>query len=814
MRIQKHDYLIIALAVPLLFMACADNDVYDPSKVRPVAPVENPLGDDFVAPDGFDWSMIATVNLNVEIKDEFNGQYNYLIEVFTTDPLFDEVAIPIAAGYAKKGENYITEISIPKTVKRLFIRQTTPNQYKEVYEYAVPENGGSLKCKLYYTEETTRANTRADNAPGTSGWNVIKDPGYKEENVSVPANAKAIKSLDYNGLWISKGVYVIKEGTTYMGSFSTDGLSTLYVAGTWSPKNLNMQNVDIIVLKGGKITSSVAFLVADNSSLTIQSGAEVEFNKFSTATGIVVKNFGKFNAKKVDNFNTGATLYNGENASFIAESSIKLTDTQVFNHGRIEVTGENGIFEPSQNGGSIANYAQAVIKVSTLQNFGLIVNSGTIDTDNCTNRSGGSLYNNCLLIARNNFQYTKVELDHGSIIGSQDGNQNEWLPVNEFKIGQPTAITMKNGSIIKANTFWIDNSINNITGTGDKSMIKVAELKVTNQGATNITGNLVLEGWSNVPGWIKIDSNIPRTGYDESKYTIENCAGIVNEGNSGDPEPENPPKPDTGDNTIYTYAFEDQWPAYGDFDMNDVVVTIDKINTTNSGKQVSIQGRVHAVGANRKTGIGIQFLGINASGVTLSGKVQSGTPVFESGQDHPVVILCTNAHKYCNPNIADGDYTFYCTAPAVGSQYNTGDGANFEIKMVFPTAEEAVKAVNTKDIDVFIITQNAHETIGRTEVHMAGYAPTNLGSMALFGMGNDASTYNKMLGKAKKDYYTSTEGMAWGFCIPATEVWKWPKEYSKITDVYSGFRTWVLGGGKTEDLDWISHHNDDIFVKP
>ena len=53
---------------PLFLAACADKDVYNPDKVRPVAPVENPLGEDFVAPDGFDWSMITTVKLNVEVK--------------------------------------------------------------------------------------------------------------------------------------------------------------------------------------------------------------------------------------------------------------------------------------------------------------------------------------------------------------------------------------------------------------------------------------------------------------------------------------------------------------------------------------------------------------------------------------------------------------------------------------------------------------------------------------------------------------------------------------------------------------------------
>ena len=103
MRIRKHDCLIITLAAPLFLAACADKDVYNPDKVRPIAPVENPLGKDFVAPDGFDWSMITTVKLNIEVKDEFNGQYNYLIEVFTSNPLSDKTATPLAAGYAKSG---------------------------------------------------------------------------------------------------------------------------------------------------------------------------------------------------------------------------------------------------------------------------------------------------------------------------------------------------------------------------------------------------------------------------------------------------------------------------------------------------------------------------------------------------------------------------------------------------------------------------------------------------------------------------------------------------------------------------------------
>ena len=244
--------------------------------------------------------------------------------------------------------------------------------------------------------------------------------------------------------------------------------------------------------------------------------------------------------------------------------------------------------------------------------------------------------------------------------------------------------------------------------------------------------------------------------------------------------------------------------------MNDIVITIDRMNITDS-KKLTIQGNVRAVGANRKTGAGIQFLNVSSSGVTLSGKVQNGAPAFESGQDHPVVILCTNAHKYCNPSIADDDFTFYSTDPTSGN--NSGDGAAFEIAMTFPTAEAATEAMNIDNLDVFIISKEAQGNIKRTEIHLPNYAPTQLATTALFGMGNDASARNSMLNVDQKDYYISTEGLAWGICIPSTKVWEWPKEWKMITDVYPDFKGWVTSGGAS-NTDWISNHNNDIYVKP
>ena len=93
---------VMATVVSTMFLASCADDVYDPSKEPQATPAENPLGEGFNAPDGFNWSMINTVNLNVEVKDAFNGKYQYAIEVFASNPLADKTATPIAAGLAKQ----------------------------------------------------------------------------------------------------------------------------------------------------------------------------------------------------------------------------------------------------------------------------------------------------------------------------------------------------------------------------------------------------------------------------------------------------------------------------------------------------------------------------------------------------------------------------------------------------------------------------------------------------------------------------------------------------------------------------------------
>lgn len=521
------------------------------------------------------------------------------------------------------------------------------------------------------------------------------------------------------------------------------------------------------------------------------------------------------------------------NKGQLSSLNLEFTTSTFSNYGAILVDEQTGVIKTNNtsNGSFIVNHDKGIIKGYHLSGGVSVYNDSYGEFTIFENSSVDMLYNSCALIVKEKFNWGNVTLDNGSITGEKPENLNtsgsnadQWKPVPVVMSNDsPIQYILKNGSVIKATLLHINRTPSNFRGEGNNpSLLQVGGVRISQGGDTNLK-DLVIEmpenaftydpPYNGVNNARWLTSGCSTTGWGGSKNTFSTCGGYYYSGNEGDPDPEDPEKPDVEDKTVYTYAFEDQWPAYGDFDMNDIVVSIDKMTATNDNKKLSIKGHIRAVGSSRKTGVGIQFLNVSSSGVTLAGKVQNGTPVFESGQNNPVVIISINAHKHCNPNIADDDFSFYNTIPSAGSQYN-GNGAEFEIIMTFPTAEEATKAMNVKNLDVFIISKEAQGNIGRTEVHMANYAPTNLGTTALFGMSNDASANNTMLNVSKKGYYISTEGLAWGICIPNTEVWKWPKEYMMITGVYPGFKNWVINGGQTEDLDWISNHTNDIFVNP
>lgn len=113
---------IIAIAMAGTVSSCVDSgkDLYDPSYETP-----NPMGDGFAAPDGFDWSMMTSKNVSVEVKDEEGGLYAYLVEIYADDPLANESASALTTMTANKA---ITSKLQPPSVYYQLKRGFTSNK--------------------------------------------------------------------------------------------------------------------------------------------------------------------------------------------------------------------------------------------------------------------------------------------------------------------------------------------------------------------------------------------------------------------------------------------------------------------------------------------------------------------------------------------------------------------------------------------------------------------------------------------------------------------------------------------------------------
>ena len=859
----------MAAVVSTMFLASCADDVYDPSKEPQTPPAENPFGEGFAAPDGFGWTMISPVKLNVEVKDDFNGQYKYLIEVFATNPLHDEDATPIAAGVANKNASYIAEINVPTTIEKLYIRQTDPKQRKEVYARAVPENGGSMDCKLYYTGVDTKTTGNTGSAFEAAKRAGFVEPAHKDsedlkplyDETKIIPEVPAVSDgyVQYNPGALNAGAKFI-IGTEYtedapfkdiLRVYGDNGRATVFVQGVWdlsaSGKKLTSR-LDIYIMNGGKIIGTSDFTIEPQNTLTIQSGGSIESKGGTFNLGCSTKVYGSIDATNVLVNEGGAPeIYIGENGNIKVTETARFNNAQVFNYGVLSanklefvnttilnksyiedcedilINGSqifnygdvkfNGTLATNNNTGtaSFINHYQATLAGTTWNNGASVYNDGLIQLTDFYNTAVGEIYNSCAFIIRNEFTFVNLILDNGSITSDWSKTTNEWLPVPNITCNQKVNVKMKNSSIIKTDNFTLGNSPNSIVGEqGDISMIKARQFTLNSRGKTSISGNLVFEGKyaENYPSW-QLDVTCATTGYDESKHSIESCSGIINGGNEGG-DPSDPEFPIiVEDATNYTFAFEDNWPTYGDFDLNDIVTTIDKVtfaqHEDGSVGVYTLNGTLQAVGASKKLGVGIQFLGFTASNVVelkgiVEGVTSNATPInFESNQSNPVVIICNDAHRFIGNSENDRSYV-----NTLANNSNNKNGVKFEISIEFKKGAVKPKDLNINLLDLFVISRAADAKTKRTEVHVAGHAPTDLGNTKLFGQGNDKSSAEE------KRYYLSSENLAWGVVIPTD--FAWPLEYKNVKDVYTNFVSWVTSGGK-ENKDWYNNHNGQVFKK-
>ncbi|HJD76048.1 MAG TPA: LruC domain-containing protein, partial [Bacteroides reticulotermitis] len=466
-------------------------------------------------------------------------------------------------------------------------------------------------------------------------------------------------------------------------------------------------------------------------------------------------------------------------------------------------SGGNPIFT---NNGTF-NVTNFVIK-GTAENY------GTINAVKVSSDGNPTVTNNCSFYVKDSFSFNNgsLTMNKGILAG---GVENEsFLSIPTFTCSNSgIALNLNNGSMIKAGVINIPNVKINVSESGNRSLLK-ATTSISTGWTTGFKGKLDIEcplgefakgkTLGNVDYTFDPDSTKTKL-YEPNKSTaiITSCSA-TSEVPDPTPDPTNPTYPIIVENNKeYTYTFEDQWPLYGDYDMNDVVMTIKnrqyKLNSDNKVQEFTFSINLDAVGATKSIAAAIMFDAIPASAISQAVVLGNSNLVksfslsnknIENGQDYAVVPLFDNAHA------ALGSSKYEPINTVNGYASNT-TAKNITFTMKFDTPSLTTEAFIIEKLNLFIIVEG--NSSKRREIHVVKYPPTKLANTDLFGGNNDASSVSG------KKYYISKDNLAWGIIVPTN--YKWTLEYNNIKSVYSKFESWVKSAG-TENKNWWNDFNE------
>jgi len=234
-----------------------------------------------------------------------------------------------------------------------------------------------------------------------------------------------------------------------------------------------------------------------------------------------------------------------------------------------------------------------------------------------------------------------------------------------------------------------------------------------------------------------------------------------------------------------TFVYEDLWPAYGDYDCNDLVVNFQyKIVTNAQNKVVDLvsQFKIKAVGATFNNGFGFCLSTLPANIESVTGCIKLGTAVdidpkgYETGHTDQTVVIPFDAVNTLlgrgMVNTVHGGYTVETTIQTVTIHLSTPQ----------------LNIGNPPYNPFIFVNQNRAK-----EVHMKDQPPTSKADPGYFNTLNDAS--NPALGW----YYRSSSALPWAFEIPVD--FDYPLETKDILTAYLHFAQWAQSSGSVYQ-DW------------
>lgn len=717
----------MALFLFAVLMVACTADVYEPTpdpKPKPEPEKNESPVVDIVN------SISKLKRLTVNVKDAYDGKYYYTIEVFVGNPATDENVRLLAGQKTNSKVPFSVDVNIPDSETEIYIRQTDPFKRKRIYAFPVEE--GDMICNLGVT------NIKSFSGP------MLRSASREMPEVDFDSSGATAISGDQK--ITTGGRFVVNIGSKLdIRSLPGEGNFTLYVKGEASllTDNMTLQNNGkIYILAGGKLNASknnILLQCVGNAQLAIEAG------------GVVDDDDDKLSLSFTDHstlINYGEVKLEGKKANSSYSLSIT-SNASIFNKGDMDI--EGGLSATDKTN-LIVNYGEfEVEKTLTLTN-GEIYNACVFDADICV-VNGGTIE----LASGSIFECDKftagglhLNMDALSVFDCTDDNKSAGVHFNSQR--------------------------NYVTGLStDYALFRADKVVFGGWDCVTYSGMVEIE----CPQHATIGNGsklVPPATFADGQASVEipddDCNGNSGNNNPGEGDGDKDDSYEETETLPYTYLFEDNWPATGDYDMNDLVIGIQIKNIKKGDKTESakINYTLYATGATKQIGAGFQLDGISASAV-------SGA---ETGQKNAVIHLFSDAHSLLGSSDKTPINTYKITVEPIEN----------EITVNFNTPIDGV--VNVNNFNLFIVT-NGFDLDRRNEIHIAGYKGTDKAASS------DNST----------NYISTETGLMWALYIPSRDFATYPKELIMIGDAYEGFGQWIKGD---EMPGWYLNYVEDNVI--
>ena len=463
-------------------------------------------------------------------------------------------------------------------------------------------------------------------------------------------------------------------------------------------------------------------------------------------------------------------------------------------------------YGPSSNSNDGARCALAPVEPSQYTDFGDAPDSYNTSYANSGARHGiSSLVLGAVIDGETNASLPPLSDDVSDGVDDEDGVQFP-LPI---QVGRTSKIivTVNGATADSVLNAWIDFDGD---GNFDSDEIIVTDATMSN-GAQNI--------FFSVPPWAQV-------GQTWARFRLSEISGIGPSGGVPTGEVEDYSVDITEDGVVTelypsgadftTFAYEDQYPIAGDYDMNDVLMNVKFTEYQLDGSviRIKLEGQIAALGGDYHSGFAIRLPGIAPSDIkdelielVINNQTMS-TTVLESGTTDAVLIVHNDLWDITEPGEAEG-CSFFRTQDDCGTSYRPT--WQLTVTMRNAISNEQMPAF---PYDPFIFASPGHYygDIGYQltggyperglEIHLKNKAPTSKFDMRYKSRGDDASN--------GETHFHTANGLPWAIEIPQT--WQHPLEQVNIVEAYHRFDDFASDPTGQTAPTWYTEPSNKIYI--